>query len=90
MGQKITVHNSSQGHAVMTYRISLPTDYSVIEQPAKDTSPREKTQITANELVTRCDNGTFDLNRPCGVSYHFGGHVTRRSDGNYDVDVYLD
>lgn len=90
MGHKITVHNSVQGHAVMTYRLSLPTEYTVIHQPAKDTSPRPKTEITATELVTRCDNGTFDLSRPCGVSYHFGGHVTRRSDGQYEVNVYLD
>lgn len=74
MNKAIECLNRRSGHYSEEYTVHIPN--GVI--------------ISDAELITRCDNYRFDLNRKPGSKYHFGGTVEHQ-DGNIAiVTVYID
>jgi hypothetical protein len=47
-------------------------------------------KIDDDELITRCDNRTFDMSYRAGSVQHFGGYVRKTGCGITEVTVYVD
>jgi len=61
---KIEILGFGQGNSRASYRMT-------VNLPAEP--------MTDEEIITRCDNRTVDLNEPMGKCCHFGGYVTREA-----------
>lgn len=79
MKSTIVLHDKQSGYAHSTYEITVPHGHDV----------------TSTELLTRCDNRTFDLSQPAGQRCHFGGSVEKidvlpNGDRTFKVRVHED
>jgi hypothetical protein len=50
----------------------------------------ENVSLEDDEIITRCDNGEFDLRVPVNKRCHFGGRVNCVGNVTYEVVVYID